>query len=286
MAASQWIIDVKTETFEADVIARSQDCPVVVDFWAPWCEPCQALVPLLEKLAIEFDGKFILAKVNVDECQQIAAAFGVQSIPVVVAMEQGRPVNQFTGPMPEDELRKWFETFLPSAIDELVKTATILEETDLPAAAARFREAIESEPERSDAAIGLARVLLSLDQDIEACEIITKLEGRGFLEPEAERLKAQLALRESAEESGGVQAAREAADAAPDDLTLQVKLADALAVDRKFEDACEICLAVIAKDKYGVGADAKESMVRVLDMAGPQSEFAGTYRRRLATAFY
>ncbi|MCL4108166.1 UNVERIFIED_CONTAM: hypothetical protein GTU68_066089 [Idotea baltica] len=286
MADSQWIIDVKTETFEADVIARSQDCPVVVDFWAPWCEPCKELVPQLEKLAVEYDGKFLLAKVNVDECPEIAQAFGVQQIPVVVAMEQGRPVNQFMGPLPDDELRKWFETFLPSALDELVKTATILEETDLPAAAAKFREAAGLDPERSDATIGLARVLLSLDQELEAREIIAKLEARGFLEPEAERLKAQLELRESAEESGGVQAAREAAEAAPDDLTLQVKLADALAVDRKFEDACEICLAVIAKDKYGIGAEAKESMVRVLDMAGPQSEFAGTYRRRLATAFY
>jgi putative thioredoxin len=132
----------------------------------------------------------------------------------------------------------------------------------------------------------LARVLLSRDHEQEVREIIGRLDARGYLEPEAERLKAQLELRDSAEESGGVQAARDAAAAAPDDLTLQVKLADALAVDRKFEEACEVCLAVIQKDKYGVGAEAKETMVRILDMVGPQSEFAGTYRRRLATAFY
>lgn len=286
MADSQWIIDVKTESFEADVITRSQDCHVVVAFWAPSNGLCTELVPLLDKLAIEFDGKFILAKVNVDVCPEIAGAFGVQSIPVAVAMHQGQPVNQFMGPMPEEELRKWFETFLPSPVDELVKTASILEESDAATAAEKYREAGQLDPERSDAAIGLARVLLLLDQELEAREILGKLEARGFLEPEAERLKAQLVLRESAEESGGVQAARDAADAAPDDLTLQVKLADALAVDRKFEAACDICLLVIEKDKFGVGADAKETMVRVLDMAGPQSEFAGTYRRRLATAFY
>jgi len=286
MADSQWIIDVKTETFEADVIGRSQDCPVVVDFWAPWCGPCRELVPNLEKLAIEYDGKFILAKVNVDECPEIAGAFGVQSIPVVVAMSQGQPVNQFIGPMPEADLRKWFETFLPSPIDELMKQAAVLEESDPEAAESKLREAVQLDPEHAPASIELARVLLSRDREQEVREIIGKLEARGFLEPEAERIKTQLELRESAEESGGTQAAREAADAAPDDLTLQLKLADALAVDRKFEEACEVCLAVIEKDKYGVGADAKETMVRILDMAGPQSEFAGTYRRRLATAFY
>jgi putative thioredoxin len=286
MADSQWIIDIKTETFEADVVVRSQDCPVVVDFWAPWCGPCRELVPLLEKLAVEYDGKFILAKVNVDECPEIAGAFGVQSIPVVVAMQQGQPVNQFMGPMPEAELRKWFETFMPSPVDELLEQGRVLEESDSETAETKFRKATLLDPDRADAAIGLARVLLSRDHEQEVREIIGRLEARGYLEPEAERLKAQLELRDSAEESGGVQAARDAAAAAPDDLTLQVKLADALAVDRKFEESCEVCLAVIQKDKYGVGAEAKETMVRILDMVGPQSEFAGTYRRRLATAFY
>ena len=286
MADSQWIIDVTTETFETEVIERSMTTPVVVDFWAPWCGPCKQLAPMLEQICEQSNGRFVLAKINVDENQDLAAAFRVQSIPLVVAISEGRPVNQFQGVLPEDQLVEWLSTFMPSPADDAFREGAAVEEADPAAAVEHYRNAVELDAQRPDFQIALARALLALDQEQECREIIDRLEQRGFLEPEAERLKSQLEVRADVEESGGVQEARKLVDANPNDLSHRLTLAEALAVDRKFDEACEICLDVIMQDRDGVGADAKETMVKILDMLGPSSELAGQYRRRLATAFY
>ena len=112
------IINTTMETFQTDVIQQSAVRPVVVDFWADWCGPCKQLIPILEKLTAEAKGAFCLVKVNVDQCPEIAGAFGVQSIPFVVAMLDGQPVSQFAGVKPEPELRAWLKAFMPSPAAE------------------------------------------------------------------------------------------------------------------------------------------------------------------------
>ncbi len=283
---SPWICDATTASFDADVIQRSLEVPVVVDFWATWCEPCRQLSPILEKLAEQHNGRFVLVKVNVDQSADIAAAFGVQSIPHVFAIRDGRPVNHFQGLLPEDQLREWLASFLPSPAEELVKQATALEESDPAAAEAKYREAAQLDPDNHQIKIHLARVLLARNREHECLQVIEKLEERGYLEPEAERIKSQLDILTSAEEAGSVEEARKAAEAAPDDLSLQLKLADALAAARAYEEAFEICLRLIEQDKTGIGVQAKETMVTIFDMLGSSSELVGTYRRRLATLLY
>lgn len=283
---SPWILDTTTEKFEADVIERSKEVPVVVDFWAPWCEPCRLLAPLLESRAQQSAGKFILVKVNIEEAQELAAAVGVQSIPFVVAFHEGQAVNQFMGILSEEQLDEWFGTFIPSAAQELVAEAESIEPNDAKAAAAKYQEALQLEPNDASIKIHLARCLVSQGQNDESRQIITELETRGFLEPEAERIKSQLELQAAAAESGGVTAARSASEANPDDLSLQLKLADALAVSGQNEEAMEICLQIIQTDKSGVGVEAKETMVKMFDVLGNESELVSTYRRKLATAWY
>ncbi len=284
--SSEWIMETTTDTFEADVLQRSQQVPIVVDFWAPWCEPCRQLAPLLDKLTIEADGKFLLVKVNIEEHEQIAAAIGVQSIPLVLAFRDGEVVNQFMGILPEEELREWLATFLPTAAEELVVAGQALEPTDLAAAEAKYREAMALEPDAAAIKILLARVVLTQGRTDEPRQIITELEKRGFLEPEAERIKAQLDLQAASDEAGGVEEARKAVEAAPDDLSLQVKLADALAVSQKHEEALEICLRLIQQDKFGAGVEAKETMLNIFELLGNESELVSVYRRKLATALY
>lgn len=280
------IINATSETFENDVVQNSTQRPVVVDFWAPWCEPCRQLMPLLEKLTEEYAGKFLLVKVNIDEDPEIAGAFGVQSVPFVAAVNQGQLVDQFQGLLPEDQLREWLNALLPSPAQALFQQGQELEAEDPAAAEKCFQQCLELEPGNDVVRIHLARVLLQLDREDECQAIINKLEERGYLEPEAERVKSELDLRSEAEEAGGLQEARKSAEAAPDDLHVQLQLADALFVARKHEDSLELCLSLIERDKPGIGSEAKETMVKIFDVLGPSSDLVSTYRRRLSTAWY
>ncbi len=286
MADSPHIIDVTTDTFEQDVIDRSADVPVVVDFWAAWCGPCKQLAPLLEGLAEEYDGKFLLAKVDIEAEQQLAAAFQVQSIPHVIALRDKQLVDQFMGLLPEAQLREWLGRILPSPADELVKAAEALETIDPAAAEAKLREALTLSPELPFAKIALARVLHAQGESEEAGQLIAELVKRGFLEPEAERLKAQLEIESVAQASGGIEEAQKAVDANPDDLSLRIPLADALAADGQHQAALEICLQVIHLDKTGAGVQAKETMLNILNLLDAESDIASVYRRKLATALY
>ena len=230
--------------------------------------------------------QFLLVKVNVEVESQIAQAFQIQSIPLVVAFRDGQLVNEFAGLLPEPQLREWLGTFLPSAAQLAMMAGMKLEETDPAGAEIKFREALNLEPKAEMLKIALARVIMAQNRDEEARRLIEQLEERGFLEPEAEAIKSELEVRANATESGGVEEARRAVAANPNDLTLQIGLADALAVAGKHTEALEICLSLIVRDKAGIGPQAKEAMVKILGLLGPASELAGEYRRKLATAWY
>jgi putative thioredoxin len=244
-------------------------------------------MPLLEKLAREMNGAFCLVKVNVDALPEIAGAFGVQSIPFVVAMVQGQPASHFAGLKQEAELRQWLAGFLPSPAMEAWEKAQQHEaEGQLAEAEVCYRRAGELEPETSEFRIAHARVLMELNRDLEAREIVDELEKRGYLEPEAEVLKSQLEMRSQVEDSGGVAEARRALEANPADLSLKLLLAEAYGADSRFEEACELLLEIVRQDRSGVGMQAKEVMVQLLTVMGARSKLASEYRRKLATAFY
>ncbi|MCA9024359.1 MAG: thioredoxin [Planctomycetaceae bacterium] len=286
MDDSSHVIDVTTETFEQDVIERSAEVPVVVDFWAEWCGPCRQLAPLLENLAEEQAGRFVLAKVNIEAEQQLAAAFRVQSIPHVIALRDKQLVDQFMGLLPEAQLRTWLERILPSPADELVRAAEKLEATDPSTAEAKLREALKLSPDLPFAKIALARMLHDRGESGEAKELIEALAKRGFLEPEAARLKSLLEVESVAEASGGIEEAQKAVEEHPDDLSLRIPLADALAAGGQYQAALEVCLNVIHLDKTGVGVQAKETMLNILNLLDAESDLVSVYRRKLATALY
>ena len=134
--ASPWIHETTAESFEQDVMVRSQQAPVVVDFWAPWCDPCRQLAPLLEKLVTEAAGRWHLVKVNIEDCQDLAQAFQVESIPLLVSFLEGQPVDSVPGVPTEEQLREWLSRFVPSEVSVLMAEGEVLESEDPAAAAA------------------------------------------------------------------------------------------------------------------------------------------------------
>ncbi len=276
-----WIVDTTAEQFELDVIERSKVTPVVVDFWAAWCQPCRMLAPILEKLAHEYQGRFVLVRANTDQLPQIAAQFQVQTIPTVFALVDSQVVDFFQGVLPEPQLRHWLDRILLAGA--LVDARA--QEQARPAESERvYREVLAQVPDLAPAKIGLARVLLQAGQLEESRALIEELEKRGFLEPEAETVKAQIGLQ--AHSGGDVAALRAAAAARPDDLEAQLRLAEALAAQQEFEAALELCLTLVERDRDGVGEKARQAMVDVFHVLPRDSELTRTYRRRLSSLLF
>ncbi len=180
-------IDVTDATFQTEVLDRSNEVVVVVDLWAPWCGPCVTLGPIIEKVVGETDGEVILTKVNIDENPGIAQAFGVQSIPLVVALKDGQPVDGFLGAQPEHMVRDWVKQFLPSEEETALQALLAAGDED------SLRQALELEPGEEIVIVPLARLLVETGRPEEALELLNRV-------PETEPVRhvaaqARLAIR-------------------------------------------------------------------------------------------
>jgi putative thioredoxin len=201
-APATHVVDVTDTDFEQVVIEGSKQRPVVVDMWAAWCGPCRTLGPILEKVAAERDGAFLLAKLDVDANavgNALLQAVQSQGIPTVVAFRDGQPVNMFIGAYPEPEVNRFIDTLVPSEA-EIEADEAMAEEAagDLESAEAGYRDALEKDPENGEAAVGLARILLGRGELDQAKALVEPL----LPDPDAERVMATVRVRGWATDAG------------------------------------------------------------------------------------
>jgi len=243
-------MDVTAANFEREVLESSKDRPVVVDFWAPWCAPCRALAPILEKLAAEYAGRFRLVKINSDDNAELAAAFGVRSIPDVMAFRDGKPVAHFLGALPEGQVRAFIDRLLPP--QELELAAQAIEERRL------------DEAERL-----LAAVKPNIDWD-----------------EKADTLRQALAFARSAGGGAAEGDLRARLSADPSDHESRLTLAGVLAAARRYRDALDELLEIVRRDREWRDGEARKQMLAIFNLAESDPDLVSEYRRKLARALY
>ncbi len=277
---SPYIKDVTAADFQTEVMLRSREVPVLVDFWAEWCGPCKALSPLLERITAEAGGRFELAKVDVDANQELSAQFRIQSIPTVVAIRHGKEINRFSGALPEASIMAFIESVMPTELDLMVDEArTALIAGDHVSAEHMLRQVLEQKPDHQEAGTSLAALLIDKGDTDEAMIVLGKL----VPDTEVERLQAAARLRGSA----GIDLSEleAAVHEDPSNDEAQLELARALAAHAEYEPALDRMLEVVRR-KGDLKEEARKAMVDIFGVLGPDHPLTATYRRELANALY
>lgn len=282
---SQFSFDVSLEDFESKVLLPAQDVPVVVDFWAPWCEPCKALKPILQKLADEYAGRFLLAMVNSDENPELAQHFGVRSIPSVKVLYQGQLVDEFNGALPEGQIRAFLDRFaLPAGpgANPRDEAAALVAEGKFEEALAKLVEASRAQPQDQAIQLDAVDVLMQLGRNDEAAQLLA---GDYAAEPDrANALRARLALAAGTADTAALEA-RLAAD--PADHAARLELSRAYAAQNRYREALEAALEVVVRDRAFDEGAGRKTLLQLFEALGGSEQYDDLireFRRKLSAA--
>ena len=283
---TDFIVNIDESNAAALLIEESHKRPVVVDFWADWCEPCKVLMPLLEKIANEYNGAFLLAKVNADEQQMITQQFGVRSLPTVMVVVDGQPVDGFAGAQPETQVRQMLEKHLPKPWDGLLQMAReAMERGEFSAALTPLRQAWEDSGQQLDITFAYAHALIECQRLDEAEKL---LDGVRLADQDAtyEQLRAQLQIKREAAKSPEIEALEQQLAADPDNLDLRYQLAVQYTNAGQFGEAMAYLVEVLRKDlNHGDGA-TKKALLDTIASLGKGDPLAAEYQRKLYSLLY
>ncbi len=281
------MIDVTLSSFEREVLDASRELPVVVDFWAPWCGPCRALGPILEKLEREAAGRWKLVKVNSDENPELSRQYAVRSIPFVVGFVDGQPAAQFLGAQPEATIRAFLERLIPDPSEvELRQARAALAQGETALAESHLGNAIALDPSNDAARLDLVGILVDRGDLAGARAQWALLSGRA---PQASACATTSARLEAAERAATLPAAGDLVrriEANPDDLAARLDLAEVRIANREYAPALEQLLEIVKRDRAFGDDVGRRKMLAVFEMAAAEPDLVSDYRRRLSAALY
>ena len=286
MADSPFIKVVNAENFNQVVIEGSRQQPVLVDFWADWCAPCRALMPVLSKLAEEYGGQFILAKVNSDENQGLAQQFGVRSLPTVKLFKDGMPIDEFMGALPESQVREFLDRHIERESDRLLVAAEeALAAGDEDQAMALLQQARELDPRRPEVITALARLLAARGDAEQAEQLLNALPAADRDSPEVAALLAELEFARAAGDGESVAELTQRLEADPNDSETRFRLAQKLLAEKQYEAAMQQLLTLMQKDREFNDDAARKTLLKVFDMLG-DDPLVAEYRRKMFNLLY
>lgn len=278
MALSEYILDVNEATFESEVLLRSHQVPVVVDFWASWCGPCRVLGPILERLAIEGGGTFLLAKVDVDENPNLAIRYGVQGIPTVKGIRNGEVEVEFVGAQPESVVRRFVQNLVPDEADQAVQEAqSLLVTRHWSEAENAFREVLDEAETNAPAALGLVKSLLMQGLGEEASQILKNFPP-GTEWAMAERLKPLAELLSQVEEDADF----------PEEDPMAARLfqASRLITRGNLPAAMDGLIDILREDKGYRRGLPKQVLLAIFALLGENDPLTQQYRDELASVLF
>ncbi|MFA5630582.1 MAG: thioredoxin [Porticoccaceae bacterium] len=286
MQANTNVVEITYENAQQYLIDESMQRPVLVDFWADWCAPCKVLMPLLEKLANEYAGDFLLAKLNAEQLGEIASQFGVRSLPTVVVMKEGRPVDAFQGALPEAEIRKFLDKHLPKPWERKLAAANeILQAGNAEEALPLLREAYSDSGHEAAIALALAQACLQLRQLQEARTVLEaiKLQDQNA---HYDQLLAQLELMEESSKTPEIRELEEKLNNDPDNLELAYELAVQFSQNNHEREALELLYGILRANREFRDGGARKIYLDILAALGKGNPLAIEFQRKIYTLLY
>jgi len=282
----EYVVDVSLENAQKILIEESHQRPVVVDFWSPRSEPCQALMPILEGLAAQYAGQFLLAKVNAEELPQITGQFGISSLPTVMIIQNGQPVDGFQGAQAEPQVRELLEKYLPKPWDLLLAKATpMMEENQWPEALELVREAYDL----SSGDAGIAKILAKVQLELNRCDdaelVLSKIK-MAEQDVAYEQLVAMLELKRNAAKSPEIEALEQQLVQEPENTDLQLQLAVQYSQHNYPQDALELLLKMLRKDINCKDGAVKKTAFDIITTLGKSDPLAIKFQRQVFSLLY
>lgn len=284
---NEYIFDVNIDEFSEKVIDASFNRTVIVDFWADWCGPCKMLGPVLEKIVNSYNGKAVLARVDVDSNSELAGHYGIQSIPSVLIFKDGNAVNGFTGAVPEKKIQELLKPYISDENENLLAAAdNLLIEGRLKEAEKIYRAFLEKNPKSFEAVVGLARIFLEKDDTPAALNILNDLEENEKLKSDVISIKALAGFKDICRDTGGIKKSVEIFKKDPENMENLYNLGCCFAANKQFGKAFESFFSILKKNIDFGNGKAKKALISMFDVAGLESPLTSEYRKKLSNLLF